>query len=152
MERIPTVNNCCWFFDLETGTKIIGFLEAIIYGIWFTLNVIALLHATRSENAGYYSDNGTIIFALVIDIFMFIIAVLLLVGVYKKRKSFVKVWLIVQTVILILMIILLILIILTFNIAGIVSNIISICLLIYALLVVLSYYRGAASNPATTSY
>lgn len=30
-----------------------------------------------------FSDNGTIIFALVIDIFMFIIAVLLLVGVYK---------------------------------------------------------------------
>uniref|UniRef100_A0A224XN04 Putative conserved plasma membrane protein n=1 Tax=Panstrongylus lignarius TaxID=156445 RepID=A0A224XN04_9HEMI len=152
MERVPTVNNCCWFFDVETGTKIIGYVQAIVYAIWFTLDVIGVIQIKKSDSSGQSQYWGATIFGIVLNVFMFLIACLLLMGVYKHKQLFVKTWLIVQSLILILMVIQLVLIILTFSIGGIISHLISICVLCYFMVVVLSYYRGMPTNTAAPTY
>uniref|UniRef100_A0A069DNP8 Putative conserved plasma membrane protein n=1 Tax=Panstrongylus megistus TaxID=65343 RepID=A0A069DNP8_9HEMI len=171
MPSVPQLKSCCFCFTTETGTKIIGWLQTILSAIGILLLIFALAFGVQafkehSENEVAVNDTDdsssintktiteAIIIATAISIVIYVISFLLglflLLGVYKRNMSYVRLWIIISVVLLILtlavIVIRLILKITGKDTADIISPIVSLLISTYFTLVVYSYYRENKSG------
>ena len=83
---------CCFCFALRTGVIIIGTVNS-------ALPLVDLM----------LSDGSNGVFFIIVPLVYFVLSVLLIVGAYKNRRSFLLPWLIVQPIALIVLLVIIIL-------------------------------------------
>lgn len=83
--RIPKLNSCCGV-PLETATKAIGMLELVTNCIWILFYSFGRVAADEGRTLAFIE--------LVISVFDACLAVAFLDGVYQKKRSIVRIWVI----------------------------------------------------------
>ncbi|KAK9503099.1 hypothetical protein O3M35_011740 [Rhynocoris fuscipes] len=170
----PQLKTCCCCCTTETGTKIIGWLQTICCIIATLVAVFALvLSITHLNKPVKYEmvkyGNGSFInetvsvsttvedvaysaTSLVIYLLMAILGIYLLVGVYKRNMSYVRLWVVCSTVLLCVSLAIILIRIIMY-IAGkdveggdIAQSVITTLFEAYFILVVHSFYREGKSN------
>ncbi|CAB3227858.1 unnamed protein product [Arctia plantaginis] len=143
------VNNCCFFVGLRTGSLIIGYLNFI----WNVLVIGTLIAAmvTAAQIAADTSDKDTKMaaeltlallgIALIFVIVNLLVTCLLLVGIHKHKRGYIKAYLIYTCIFIIFAIVDFIASIAKGAPASnIVQNLFSLLFSIYYLVVIRSYY------------
>ncbi|XP_022189640.2 uncharacterized protein LOC111048101 [Nilaparvata lugens] len=140
---LPRLEQSICGFSLETGSKIIGYFSLINRALFMTSTIVK----EEGNNGGGKADASTVLMMVVATIIVFalfsIFDILMLVGVYKRRPSFMFPWIIVQVIYIILI---LIGAISAGSITAIIGSLISACITIYFLLVVNSHYHELRSG------
>nr|BAN20344.1 unkown protein [Riptortus pedestris] len=145
LNRLPSVNNCCYFFLLETGCSIIGYLGVIFGIIGFIIDIVDL------SAGGSKTAIGISIFQIILTVITTIASVFLVLGVKRKNGSYMGVW-ILTTLALILL--------------YLIVGIIAICILLFSsffacliyvvlngyFLIVVNTYRNDVETGANVNY
>uniref|UniRef100_A0A146KYJ6 Uncharacterized protein n=1 Tax=Lygus hesperus TaxID=30085 RepID=A0A146KYJ6_LYGHE len=99
IEKLPQLNTCCCCCKVETGSKVIAWLDAIVA----TLSIIVAILGIIGGGGG----TGVIVAAVIMIIAMvamLVMAVVLLLGLYREEKEKVECWLRVSCCLLFLLI------------------------------------------------
>ncbi|KAF6212079.1 hypothetical protein GE061_012599 [Apolygus lucorum] len=138
--RLPQLNSCCCGCSLETGSKIIAWLEIIV-------SVVAVFGGVSSLVAGAIIPG--VVFVIV-TVFIFSMALILLLGLYREETSKVECWLRFNCFFFFMYVLLAILdvvaAIVTLNIAAIVGTVIGALLGIVYRLYIISVVKSHCNN------
>uniref|UniRef100_A0A1B6MUU8 Uncharacterized protein n=2 Tax=Graphocephala atropunctata TaxID=36148 RepID=A0A1B6MUU8_9HEMI len=155
---VPQLNSCCCGCSLSTGSKIIGWLSlagAVLAIFVLSGSLMLISHIEDSPDTPEakklkpYIPVLKILFSLLIAVCViaFVLAVILLKGVYEKKPKYLRFWVITSLVALVLDFGLKILVMFTFE--GFINPLqfVSILLSLYYILVVHSLYREMLQDP-----
>ncbi|RZF46515.1 hypothetical protein LSTR_LSTR009297 [Laodelphax striatellus] len=144
---LPRLEQSVCGLSLETGSKIIGYFSLVNRAVI----MISSLMQEQSHTGGSKADKSALLIEVVATIVVFalisIFDILMLVGVYKKRPSFMFPWIIVQAIYICLI---LIGAIFSGSVAAIIGGIIGACITFYFLLIVNSHYHNLKSGLSPT--
>ncbi|KAF6198586.1 hypothetical protein GE061_008334 [Apolygus lucorum] len=105
VENLPQLEKCCFCARVETGSKILawfGTVTAFIYTIFSIIGVVALVAAVSSSKTPAKPEDREaqitlaifvgVIFIIFLSI-VWVMALLLLIGLYKEDMGKVRIWL-----------------------------------------------------------
>ncbi|XP_045773511.1 uncharacterized protein LOC123872945 [Maniola jurtina] len=152
-------SNCCFCVPLRTGCLILGYLQLIASIILAIISIVTLVAVGAVVATADAPVNESAVAALV-SVYVIILilvtvlltfSILLVVGIHKERRSYVKAFLIYDLIFIILYAIMYIVRCATLppNVGFIVGTLIQILLSIYFLLVIRSYWVIMGSNVNT---
>uniref|UniRef100_A0A1B6EUU6 Uncharacterized protein n=2 Tax=Cuerna arida TaxID=1464854 RepID=A0A1B6EUU6_9HEMI len=151
--KLITTGNCCFCFNLRTGSLILGWLNLL--GAVFSIigNIIVKTQDdgtnANSTTTALYNTNSFWA-SIVVALIQLTMAICLLYGIYAARKSFVLYYVYFQATIIVLNIIILIALLATKNIdnvaVSIIQNLITWLIQAYFMIVVYSLYREMDGN------
>uniref|UniRef100_A0A0A9XJN2 Uncharacterized protein n=1 Tax=Lygus hesperus TaxID=30085 RepID=A0A0A9XJN2_LYGHE len=160
IEKLPQLDTCCCCCRVETGSKVLawlGTITAFLYTISVIVGIVALATGTSKVDPDKRDELITVgilvgVFLIIFLVCFWVMALLLLIGLYKEDMGKVRLWLRVNICLLFFGIVGVILNIITASTnpnspSGtvpmvIVSGILQIALSIYFLSVVKSHYQN----------
>uniref|UniRef100_A0A0A9W2Q4 Uncharacterized protein n=1 Tax=Lygus hesperus TaxID=30085 RepID=A0A0A9W2Q4_LYGHE len=154
--RVPLVKSCCCGCSLETGSKIIGFIELIGCVFIFIFQMVSTVQLAKSDKEIPHKDLiiAASMYLDLTSLFEIILAIYLLYGIYYERPNYVRVWVLIQCAFLVVSIVSDILFITfsftveTFDSDYIPEELILTVLQAYSVLVVHSYYISVRGREA----
>ncbi|KAF6212075.1 hypothetical protein GE061_012595 [Apolygus lucorum] len=156
INKFPSTSSCCCGCSLETGCKIIGWVQTIVSGIGLVLYVIILvsfaLLITVSPGASIFGILITIISGLTY-VGIFLLGLYLLSGVYHDDANKLKIWLYGNVILLSVHAVLFILDLigsiftLGLMIGPLLSTLIWMCVTVYCIAVVKSFRDERSRQP-----
>ncbi|XP_069360140.1 uncharacterized protein [Maniola hyperantus] len=149
-------SKCCFCVPLRTGCLILGYINLVASAILAILFIVGLSAISQNDDANKNSVGtfvGVTVVTLLLVLALLTFSILLVVGLHKEKKTYVKAFLIYDLVFIVLYAILYVIKIATlpYDLGYILSTLAEILLSVYFLLVIRSHWVTMGGNNFNTA-